>query len=138
MAFWPEYRDLIVAALATSPGVETIEDVERRLATGAYQAFYGQRSIAITEISHFDRATAVTVIHGGGELGELLDVLEPMIEAYARAIEADQVMGQGRWGWRRPCEAKGYRLGWIVMVKDLAAPGNAAAPNFGLPLGRRL
>ncbi len=132
MAFWPGYRSLIAAALETSPGVETIEDVEQRLATGAYQAFFGRRSIAITEISHFDQATAVTVIHGGGELAELLDTLEPLIHDYACAIGADLLMGQGRLGWKRPCEAKGYRFGWIVMVKDIRQSGEAAppAPNF--------
>jgi len=117
---WARLRHLIVAALETSPGLETIEDVEALVGCGKYQAWFGKNSVAITEIASYPRKKALTVIHGGGDLTELLDELEPSMCAFARSQGCDLIMGTGRKGWERVTEKRGYRFGWIVMAKDLS------------------
>jgi hypothetical protein len=59
------------------------------------------------------------IIHGGGDLAELVDAMEPALCAFARAAGCDLIMGIGRKGWQRVCEKRGYRFGWVAMVKAL-------------------
>lgn len=118
---WTKYRPLIIEALKHCAGVETIQDVEDRLYRGTYQAWYGQRSAVITEFSHYARAKTLTIMHAGGDMAEL-PTFEPAIAAYAQSQGCQMVMGHGRPGWKRIFEPHGYRLAWIVMVKDLPTP----------------
>jgi len=117
---WARCRPWIEAALATSPGLETIEDVERLVAEGSYQVWFGRNCAAITEIASYPGRKVMTVVHGGGDLTELLDELEPSMCAFARSHGCASIMGTGRKGWERVTEKRGYRFGWIVMVKDLS------------------
>lgn len=116
---WSHCRPWIAAAIATGPGVETIEDVERLIASGRYQFWAGRNAAAVTEVIEFQRRKILTVIHGGGDLGELLDEIEPALCEYAREQGCDGIMGLGRKGWERVTSARGYRLAYIAMMKDL-------------------
>lgn len=116
---WARLKHHIEAALATSPGLETLEDVEAAVASGHYQVWFGHQSIAITEIASYPRRKVLTVIHGGGDLAELLDEMEPQMCAFAVENGCDLIMGQGRRGWERVTEKRGYRHGFVTMVKDL-------------------
>lgn len=117
---WAQCRPLIAAALATSPHLETIDDVERMIAAGRYFPFSGRHSCAVAEIAQFARRKVLIVVHGGGDLDELLDVLEPLMCAFARARGCDAIMGTGRKGWERVTARRGYRFAWTAMIKDLA------------------
>lgn len=116
---WAECRPLIEAALKTSPGLETIEDVERMIAEGKYFPFSGQHSCAVAEIARFSQHKAFNIVHGGGELSELLDVLEPKMCEFARAAGCTLMMGMGRKGWERAADKRGYRFAFITMAKEL-------------------
>ena len=116
---WARCRHFIESALAHSPGFEDIVDVERAIAEGRYQFWPGERCAAITEIADFPRAKMLVVLHGGGDLAELIDRMEPALCAFARAAGCDGIMGLGRKGWERVCEKRGYRFGWLAMVKML-------------------
>jgi len=118
---WVRCRGWIEAAVATGPGVETIEDVERLIEEGRYLLFSSPRSAAVAEIAQFARRKILIVVHGGGDLEELLDVLEPRMCAFARAEGCDTIMGTGRRGWERVTQKRGYRFAWINMIKDLPA-----------------
>lgn len=117
---WTRCRPWIEAALATSPGFETIEDVERLVAEGSYQVWFGTNCVAITEIASYPRRKVMTVIHGGGDLTELIDELEPSMCVFARSQGCGSIMGTGRKGWERVTEKRGYRFAWITMTKDLS------------------
>lgn len=116
---WARCRPHIEAALERSPGLETIEDVERRIADGRYMFWPGRKSAAITEIVEYDRKRAMVMIHGGGDMGEMLDEMEPVICAMARLMGCSMIMGTGRKGWEKPGLKRGYKFGWITMYKDL-------------------
>jgi hypothetical protein len=117
---WPRCRPWIEAAIATGPGVETIEDVERLIESGRYQLWAGRASAAVTEITHFQRRKILTVMHGGGDLSELLVEIEPALCAWALEQGCDGIMGLGRKGWERATIPRGYRLAYNAMIKDLA------------------
>lgn len=116
---WERCKHWIEAALSHSPHVETIEDVERYLADGSYQFWPGKNSAAITTIDTYARKKVLTVVHGGGNLHELMEEMEPSFCTFARREGCHMIWGTGREGWKRPSEKHGYRLGFIVMVKDL-------------------
>ncbi len=115
---WRRCRHWIEAALARSPGFEEIEDVEKLIAEGKYQFWPGRRSAVVTEIAQFAAKRVLIVQHGGGDLSELIGEMEPAFCAFARAAGCDAIMGFGRMGWRRVTEKRGYRFGWIAMVKN--------------------
>jgi hypothetical protein len=46
-----------------------------------------------------------------GDIGELLDELEPQMCAFARAQGCTLIMGTGRKGWERVTRQRGYRFG---------------------------
>lgn len=119
MTPWEKCRPLIQAALATSPGLESIEDVERLVDEGKYLVFFGKQSCAVAEIAQFALHKAFIIQHGGGDLTELLDVLEPKMCEFARSEGCTMMMGVGRKGWERVTEKRGYRFGYLTMYKDL-------------------
>ena len=118
-AEWARCRHYIEAAIAQSPGLETIEDVERLVGENRYQVWFGRNACAITEIAQYEQKKALTVVHGGGDLAELVDEMEPAMCDFARAAGCDVIMGMGRRGWERVCEKRGYRFGFVVMIKNL-------------------
>lgn len=116
---WERCRHWIEAALETAPGLETIEDVERSIESGGYVFFSGPSCAVVCEVREYKKKRVFWIVHGGGNLGQLLDEMEPVLCDYARACGCDLIMGGGREGWKKPCEKRGYRFGWLVMVKDL-------------------
>lgn len=116
---WARCRTWIEAALEKSPGLETIEDVERLLSERKYSFWPGENCAVICEIAQYQQKKVLTVVHGGGDLSELIDKMEPVLCAYALSQGCDLIMGTGREGWKRVCENHGYRFGWLVMVKEL-------------------
>lgn len=117
---WARSRPLIEAAIATSPGFETIEDVERLIRDGEYHVWFAPNSCAITEfVTHAGGRKTLHVVHGGGDLGELLDVLEPSMCAWAKAHGCNAIWGEGRRGWDRITRERGYRFAYLTMIKEL-------------------
>lgn len=116
---WALAKPHIEAALMAVPPMETIADVERKIGSGHYQLWLADKSAAVTSIQVYPQTKTLTVIHGGGDLGELLDNVEPVLCEYARAMGCDAMMGTGRKGWERPLQSRGYGFAWITMHKDL-------------------
>jgi hypothetical protein len=116
---WARCRGWIEAATLQGPGLESITDVEQRIAAGQYSFWPGANCAAVCEIRHYDNKKALVVVHGGGDLRELLEKIEPMLCAYARAQGCDVMMGEGRKGWERAARDNGYRFGMITMMKNL-------------------
>lgn len=101
------------------PPMETIADVERKVGAGQYQLWLSDNSAAVTAIQVYPLKKAVTVIHGGGDLGELVDKIEPALCDYALMMGCSAVMGTGRKGWERTLLGRGYEFAWLTMHKDL-------------------
>ena len=115
---WARCRPYIEAALERSPGLETIEDVERRIQDGRYLFWPGKKSAAITEVVQYDQKCAMVMIHGGGDMAEMLE-MEPFICGYAKALGCQLILGTGRKGWEKPGLKRGYKFAWITMWKEL-------------------
>ena len=116
---WERCAPWIQAALDRSPGFFTIEDVLERCERGAAVFWPGRRSAVVTEFQIYPRAKALNFWLIGGDLGELLDEMAPVIEAWAKAQGCTDVTGAGRRGWERPLAARGFETAGIVMRKRL-------------------
>jgi hypothetical protein len=110
---------MIEAAIEHSPRLETIEDVEAKVATWDYQIWFGRNSCIVTEVAVYPSLKAVNIVHGGGDMQEMLNEMEPAICVWAKAIGCSAVMGIGRKGWERAAKNHGYSFAWITMMKRL-------------------
>lgn len=116
---WSRTRHWIDAALAHSPGLETLEDVERLLSDGRYMLWTSERCAAVTEIAEYASRKVIVIVHAGGDKAELINEMEPRIAEFGVGQGCDMIAVTGRHGWQREGERHGYRLGFVTMVKDL-------------------
>lgn len=116
---WARCRPWIIAALERSPGLETIEDVERNIEYGVYVFWPSKNCAVITRIDEYPTARALIAVHGGGNLDELMHVVIPQLEEFAACNGFDYFGGEGRKGWARVLENNGYELAFITMLKPL-------------------
>jgi hypothetical protein len=116
---WERCRGWIEAALAHSPGFETIEDVEKLLGSNLYQLWSGDNCAAITSVDRYAQRLVISIIHGGGDKRELIDVLEPKIARFGAEHGCDMIAVTGRRGWIREGERHGYHFGYVTMMKAI-------------------
>lgn len=116
---WQRCRPFIEAALERSPGLEDIEDVEGYIDSGSYMLWTGTNCAAITQISVYASRKAVTIVHAGGDKNELINGLTPKIEQFGRDMGCDLIALTGREGWLREGRKRGWRLGYVWMIKNL-------------------
>lgn len=116
---WSRCRPWIIAALENSPGLETIEDVERLIEEGRYFFWPAANCAVITRIDEYPEARALMAVHGGGDLEEFLNVVIPQLEEFAACNGFDYFGGEGREGWSRALKKYGYELAFITMLKPL-------------------
>lgn len=117
---WTRCKPWIEAAHAEGIGLETIEDVERNIESGVYQVWFAPHSCAVTEVISFERRKLLRVNYCGGDLVDLLDNVEPALCAFAKHMGCDGIYAGGRKGWQRVVEGRGYRFGWVTMIKDIS------------------
>ena len=115
-----DYRPQIEAALAYEGGAHTYEDVVNAVDAGEAQAWYGPRSIVITQIDEQPRRKILHFFLAGGDMKELEAMTDGILRwgddqgcTVARLV--------GRKGWTRSFLA---RTGWtdtqlVVMEKPI-------------------
>lgn len=120
---WERVRPWIEAALATNEFF-TIEYVEDAIARGEMTLWPGKNGAAVTEFATFPKGKALNIFAVGGvnaeALEELLDVVEPCLETWARVANCKWIMGHGRPGWQRVGNSLGFKPLWNVMLKDIS------------------
>jgi hypothetical protein len=116
---WPRCRGWIEAAAGFSPLADSLEQIEEKLGDGRLQFWPGARSAAVTEIAAFGGRRAMIVRYGGGELDELLQTIEPALCAVARAMGCTLILSEGRMGWKKAAQARGYQFAWLTMLKEI-------------------
>lgn len=116
---WCRCRPWIEAALESSPGLETIEDVERNIESGRYVFWPAPHCAVITRIDEYPTARALMAVHGGGDLDEFMSKVIPFLEEFAACNGFDYFGGEGREGWARVLKKNGYETAFITMLKPL-------------------
>lgn len=79
----------------------------------------GPKSACITEILQYPRKRVLHYFLIGGDLDELVELMEPRITAWAKAIGCSAVSGAGRKGFERVFKKSGFEPAWTVILKDI-------------------
>lgn len=114
-AEWTRCAAWIAAALEHDP-THSLDDVKAVVLEGRVRFWPGQACAIVTEISVWPRMKTGHFWLAGGDLAEIHEVLQPMIEAYFRDQGCAQSIITGRRGWSR---VTGYTPVAYSCVKEL-------------------
>lgn len=106
------------AALKYANNTHNIEDIRKGVANGYYQLWPAEKGALITEIESYPNRNVLHVFLGGGELQQLLDMVES-VEVYAKTIGCKSVTVSGRKGWVKLLKRRGARELCTTMAKEL-------------------
>ena len=103
------YRAKLAKALARAGDLYALDDLLERIADGRMQAHVSRETIAVTEISVYPKARTLTMILLVGDLDDGEDLHRQVLD-FARKMECDAVVAQGRHGWARLAKSHGWRI----------------------------
>lgn len=110
-------RAWIEAALEYSGGTHNFDDVAEGLASGKMQLWPAPKGCIVTEIVVYPRKKVLNVFLGGGELDQILDMHENVIQ-WAKAQGCEALTMTGRFGWKKPLEKHGWKTLHSSYVKE--------------------
>lgn len=110
-------RPWIEAALEYSNGTHDFIDIAEGLYRGTMQLWPAEKGCIVTEIVVYPKKKALNVFLGGGELDQILDMHENVIE-WAKAQGCECLMMTGRFGWKKPLEKHGWKTLHSSYVKE--------------------
>ena len=101
-------RPWIEAALEYSGGTHNFEDVAEGIIQGNMQLWPSPRGCIVTEIGVYPRKKVLNVFLGGGKLDQLLDMHND-VTAWAKSYGCEALTITGRFGWKKPLKAHGWK-----------------------------
>lgn len=110
-------RPWIEAALAHNGGFFAWDDVVQALQDGKLQFWPAPRGCIVTEIVTMPRRKVVNVFLGGGELEQLANMHDAVID-WAKAQGCTAATIHGRPGWERAFKPLGWTPLYRVLVKE--------------------
>ena len=110
----------IETALVECGGTHTLEDVLQGLLDGQYQLWTGVGCACVTEVVKYPRKTALVFWLAGGDLHELMTMIEPQARSWGERQGCDLFLGfaMDRPGWSRALSKHGYAPGWRVFRRE--------------------
>lgn len=110
-------REFIEPALVYSGGTHEWEDIVEGVHKAHMQLWANKDAAAITEIIQYPRKKVLNVFLAGGEMGQLIEMLESA-KAWGNAQGCDTITMSGRRGWLRVLG----KQGWVPQFVTMAAP----------------
>ena len=98
----------IEAALEYSGGTHAFEDVADGINKGVMQLWPTPRGCIVTEIVVYPKKKVLNVFLGGGELDQILDMHNDVIQ-WAKVQGCSSLSMSGRFGWKKPLKAHGWQ-----------------------------
>ena len=110
-------RQWIEAALEYSGGTHDFIDVVEGLYKGTMQLWPAEKGCIVTEIVVYPRKKMLNVFLGGGDLEQILDMHENVIE-WAKAQKCEALTMTGRFGWKKPLAKHGWKTLHSSYIKE--------------------
>jgi len=110
-------RPWIEAALEYSGGTHDFVDVAEGLYKGTMQLWPSKKGCIVTEIVVYPRKKMLNVFLGGGELDQILDMHQDVIQ-WAKAQGCEALTMTGRFGWKKPLAKHGWKATHSSYVKE--------------------
>lgn len=73
----------------------------------------------VTRVADYSRARVASIWLAGGDMTELVGLMLPEVEAWAKANGCSEIELAGRKGWQRVLAPNGFRTQAYVMRKPL-------------------
>jgi hypothetical protein len=116
---WSRCRAWIEAALEYDGGFNSIDDVERAIELGEAHFWPGENSAVVTQFWESREGKALHYWLCGGDLEEIVDRMQPVIDDWGRGQGCSRALICGRQGWSRVLKSSGYSPLWLAMGKEL-------------------
>ena len=110
-------RPWIEAALEYSGGTHSFLDVVEGLWNGTMQLWPADKGCIVTEIVVYPKKKVLNIFLGGGELEQILDMHENVID-WAKAQGCSALTMTGRFGWKKPLAKHGWKPLHSSYVKE--------------------
>lgn len=119
---WARCRPWLKRAVERS-GFYTIEYAEAEIEAGDMHFWPGERGAVLTRFVEYPKGKALVLFAIGGarnaSLDELLEKIQPRIDAFAETNGCRWVIGNGRKGWEKVSKKHGYKVQWLVLVREV-------------------
>lgn len=109
------YRMKLAKALERAGDLYSLNDLLDRIADGRMQAHVSRETLAVTEISVYPKRRVLSIIILVGDL-EDGENLHAQVLDFARKMECDAIITQGRVGWARLAKSHGWKTVSTNMV----------------------
>ena len=109
-------RVWIEAALEYSGGTHLYEDIVEAVIEGRMQLWPAKNSCWVTEITAFPRKKVLHVFLAGGELDEILEMHEYVVQ-WAIEQGCESMTLTGRKGWVKALKNKGWKSQLVLLEK---------------------
>jgi len=90
-------------------GLYTASDLIDKVKGGTMQMFCLNDSIAVSQISVYPRARVLDIIVAIGNVDELRELHERILE-FAKKLDVNVIQAHGRRGWVADAEKRGWRV----------------------------
>jgi hypothetical protein len=119
VAEWERCRPWLEAALEHDGGHYGIDDVWDAILAGRATFWPGKRSAVVSQFWYFPKAKVCNHWLAGGDMDELLNEMQPVIDDWARKAGCAEMTIAGRPGWVRAMKPHGFELIFSVIRKRL-------------------
>jgi hypothetical protein len=129
---WRRCRPWIKRAMAKSPALETIEDIEENVAAGRAVFWAGDDSALITRIDTFPAGKALVIVYADGD-GDHLEMAKhwlPQLEHFARHFDCQYLTVEAQQDDAPLMDALGLRPAFTTWIKEV----DAQAPAIEEPI----
>lgn len=111
-------REFLEPALAYSGGTHEWEDIQEGVSKSVMQLWANERGAAITEIIKYPRKKVLNVFIAGGDMDQLLEMLESA-KVWGASQGCDAITMSGRRGWLRVLNKHGWREQFATMSSEI-------------------
>ena len=112
------YRAWIEAALKYSGGTHSFDDIAEGIASGHMQLWPTNRACAVTQIVVYPRKKVLHVFLAAGDLDRITDAIGA-VEEWGKAQGCECLTMNGRHGWQRVLNKRGWTPTMVVMERSL-------------------
>lgn len=114
---WDRCTPYLEAACEHAGGLYDLTYVAHAIADGEAHFWPGERSAVVTTFWHYPGRKVLSYWLAGGDIDELLQDMQPVIEQWAREQGCTDIALAGRRGWARVMPD--FREAWTVLHKEL-------------------
>jgi hypothetical protein len=116
---WKRCRHWIEESIATGSGLDSIEDVERILASNNSIFWAGKDCAAITRIDEYSNRRVLTVAHAGGNVDGMLEGFLPQLDYFAKNMDCQYIGVEVDEAHVVPLKEKGFALTFTTLMRPV-------------------